>query len=189
MQIDAFCIANNLDSEVIANLVNKAYRPEPGASGWTHESDLVSGSRTSASQITETISKPNSVILAGLKNSTIIACVHVEKKGNNSYIGMLAVNPALQGTGAGKQILSEAEKYALEVFGAERFVMVVVSSRRDLISFYLRRGYQQTGSIMDYPVSQGVGTPKTPDLKIEVLEKRPNACLDLKPREINYANT
>lgn len=175
MSIDTFRIASNLDSEVIANLVNKAYRPEPGALGWTHESDLVSGSRTNACQITETISKPNSVILVGLKNSTIMACVHVEKKGNNSHIGMLAVSPALQDAGAGKQILSEAEKYALEIFGAERFVMVVVSSRSELISFYLRRGYQQTGSTMDYPISQGVGIPKNPTLKIEVLEKWPSA--------------
>lgn len=173
MSIDTFRIANNLDSEVIANLVNKAYRPEPGASGWTHESDLVSGSRTSASQITETVSKPNSTILVGLKDSKIVACVHVEKEGNNSHIGMLAVKPELQGAGVGKQILSQAEKYALEVFGAEKFMMVVISSRSELISFYLRRGYQQTGSMMDYPVSQGVGIPKNPAIKIVVLEKRP----------------
>lgn len=35
--------------------------------------------------------------------------------------------------------------------------MVVVSSRSELISFYQRRGYQKTGSIMDYPLSAGAG--------------------------------
>lgn len=33
------------DAEAITGLVNRAYRPAPGAEGWTHESALVSGSR------------------------------------------------------------------------------------------------------------------------------------------------
>ncbi|CAG9934233.1 GNAT family N-acetyltransferase [Candidatus Nitrotoga arctica] len=119
MCIDTFRIASNSDSEVIAKLVNEAYRPESGASGWTHESDLVAGSRTSASQIAETLSKLNSVILVGLKDSKIVACVQVEKDRSNSHIGMLAVRPALQGVGAGKQMLFQAERYAFDVFGAE----------------------------------------------------------------------
>ena len=43
MCIDTFRIATNSDFEVIAHLVNEAYRPEFGATGWTHESDLVAG--------------------------------------------------------------------------------------------------------------------------------------------------
>lgn len=50
--------------------------------------------------------------------------------------------------------------------------MIVVSGRIELIAFYLRRGYQQTGSVMDYPILAGVGTPKDASLKIEALEKR-----------------
>ncbi|MEO6421214.1 MAG: GNAT family N-acetyltransferase [Candidatus Nitrotoga sp.] len=148
----------------------------------------MAGSRTSAGQITETLSKLNSVILVGLKNSKIVACVHVEKDRSNCHIGMLAVKPGLQGAGAGKQMLAQAERYAIEVFGAEKFIMVVVSTRSELIAFYLRRGYRQTGSIMDYPLSQGVGIPKNPALKIEVLEKQSDVRLDSKPDEGNYAN-
>ena len=172
MSIDTFRIANESDAQVIAELVNRAYRPAYGAAGWTHESDLVVGDRTNPDQVTETITRPDSVILVGLNDSKIVACVHIEKEGGNSHIGMLAVTPTLQGAGAGKRILTQAESYALEIFGSEKFSMVVVSSRRELISFYLRRGYQPTGSIMDYPLSEGIGVPKTPALKIEVLEKR-----------------
>ncbi len=43
-----------------------------------------------------------------------------------------------------------------------------------LISFYLRRGYLQTGFVMDYPLSAGAGTPKQAELKVEVLEKISN---------------
>lgn len=176
--MDTFRTANKSDVEAIAQLVNKAYRPETGTAGWTHESDLVSGNRTSVGQIAEVISKPDSVILVGLKDSEIVACVHVEKDGSYSHIGMLAVNPKLQGAGAGKQMLAHAESYANESFGSEKFIMAVVSSRSELIAFYLRRGYQKTGAVHDYPLSTGVGTPKFSDLKIEVLEKRSNLTFE-----------
>ncbi|MHB9103197.1 MAG: GNAT family N-acetyltransferase [Sulfuricella sp.] len=172
MRFGKFRTANESDATAIAELVNEAYRPELGAAGWTHESELVSGNRTTPSQVAETISRPNSVILVGLKDSGIVACVHVEKEGGNSHIGMLAVKPALQGAGAGKQMLAQAERYAHEIFGSEKFIMVVVSSRSELISFYLRRGYHQTGSVISYPPLAGAGTPKHAGLKIEVLEKR-----------------
>lgn len=172
MGIETFRTASTLDSEVIAQLVNKAYRPESGASGWTHESGLVSGNRTNASNVAEIISKPDSVVLVGLKDAEIAACVNVEKHCSSSHVGMLAVNPTLQGVGAGKQMLAHAEKYARENFASEKFIVVVLSSRSELVSFYLRRGYRKTGSIMDYPLSAGAGTPKHADLKIEVMEKR-----------------
>ncbi|MFY9260166.1 MAG: GNAT family N-acetyltransferase [Gallionella sp.] len=171
MKMDTFRTANKADAEAIAQLVNNAYRPETGRAGWTHESDLVSGNRTSGDQVAEVMSKPDSVVLVGLKGSEIVACVHVEKDGNYSHIGMLAVHPKLQGAGAGKQLLAHAERYAKEHFDAEKFILVVVSSRSELISFYLRRGYQRTGVVQDYPLSAGVGTPKSSNLKTEVLKK------------------
>jgi N-acetylglutamate synthase-like GNAT family acetyltransferase len=57
----------------------------------------------------------NSVILVGLKDSKIVACVHVEKDRSNSHIGMLAVNPALQGAGAGKQMLFHFRKMSVSL--------------------------------------------------------------------------
>lgn len=100
-----------------------------------------------------------------------MACVHVEKDGNNSYIGMLAVNPDMQGKGMGKQMLAQAEQYARTRFHARKLVMAVVSARHELIAFYLRRGYQKTGTVMDYPLSAGAGSPKHTGLKIEILER------------------
>lgn len=174
MSMDIFRTANKPDAEAIAQLVNKSYRPETGTAGWTHESDLVFGNRTSVGQVEEVILKSDSVIFVGIKGSEIAACVHVEKDGSYSHIGMLAVNPKLQGAGAGKQMLALAEKYATESFGSEKFIINVVSSRSELIAFYLRRGYRKTGTVQDYPLSAGVGTPKFSNLKIEVFEKRPN---------------
>lgn len=174
MNIDIFRTADSTDMDAIVQLVNRAYRPEAGISGWTHEADLVSGIRVSAGQVAAILAKQDSVILVGFKDSEVVACVHVEKHGNNSHIGMLAVNPLLQGTGFGKQMLAYAETYAREEFGAVTFVMFVLSLRNELIAFYQRRGYQKTGDITDYPLSAGVGIPKHADLKVEILEKRHN---------------
>lgn len=174
MNPSAFRIANESDSSAIAELVNAAYRPSHDMAGWTHEAELVAGARTSKAQVAEIIKRPNSTILVCFANLSIVACVHIEKEGTNSHIGMLAVNPSLQTAGIGKQMLALAENYATEIFGAERFILAVVSARSEFVAFYLRRGYQKTGSIMDYPLSAGAGIPKNPALKIETLEKRSN---------------
>lgn len=184
MSIDTFRTASPSDVEAIAKLVNAAYRPASGASGWTHESNLVSGDRTSANAVAELISKPDSVILVGTQHSAMVACVHIEKHGSNGHIGMLAVSPTLQGAGAGKQMLSHAEEYAHHHFGAEKFVMLVVSARSELVAFYLRRGYQQTGAVTDFPLSAGAGVPKRAGLKIEILEKRPAVAVTRSARNI-----
>lgn len=178
MILDAFRIASESDALAIAELVNCAYRPRPDAAGWTHESDLVVGERTTPAQVTEIIKKQNSAVLLGLKNSEIVACVHIEKEETQSHIGMLAVKPDLQASGLGKQMLALGEKHATEAFGTNTFSLVVVSSRSELVAFYLRRGYQKAGSVMDYPLSAGAGTPKLPNLKIEVLEKRSNIAVN-----------
>ena len=179
MRLDALRIANNLDAKKITQLVNVAYRPNGNESGWTHESNWISGDRISADRVSELISKVDSVILLGIKDHEILTCVHVEKEGQNAYIGMLTVHPKSQGLGIGKQVLDYAEKYAGATFGSDKFVMVVMSARSELIAFYLRRGYQKTGRIMDNPSSAGVGTPKFSDLKIEVLEKPANTSTKL----------
>ena len=144
MRLDTFRTASKFDAEAIVQLVNKAYRPNTGTAGWTHESDLISGNRTSFIQVADILSKPDSIILVGLKGSEIVACAHVQKDGSYCHVGMLAVNPNLQGVGAGKQMLAHAERYAIENFGSENFIMIVVSSRSELIAFYSRRGYKKT---------------------------------------------
>jgi N-acetylglutamate synthase-like GNAT family acetyltransferase len=113
----------------------------------------VAGSRTSAAQILEALSRHRSVILVGLNNKAIVACAHVEKDGNSSNIGMLAVNPILQGAGAGKLMLAEAEKYASSVFSSEKFVMVVASERTELETADLlkRSNLEKTAEIENTP--------------------------------------
>jgi GNAT superfamily N-acetyltransferase len=179
MAIDTFRIARKSDADAIAQLVNNAYRPEPNATGWTHEAHLVSGSRTHAGHITKLLGRPDSVILVGLKKSELVACAHIEKAQSHSRIGMLAVCPLRQGLGLGKQMLTHAEKYAHACFNSEKFILQVISARSELIAFYLRRGYQKTGEILAFPHSADVGTPITPDIHLEILEKYTHALANV----------
>ena len=172
MTLDTVRPATAADVGAITELVNLAYRPRPDSAGWTHESGLVGGDRTNSAQVAGLLVAPDSVILLGLQGQAVVACVHVERQGRDAMIGMLAVDPRYQTGGAGKQMLAQAEAYAAQHFGVARFLMVVVSSRAELIAFYLRRGYARTGEMMDYPLSAGAGNPLSDTLKIEVLAKR-----------------
>lgn len=170
------------DAADIARIVNMAYRPEPGTEGWTHESDLVSGDRTSAAQVAQLLR--HSVILLGLRGAAIVACVQIESKDMAAHIGMLAVEPAMQGAGVGKTMLAHAEAYAQCSLGAQECVLVVVAARIELIQFYRRRGYEDTGQRLPYPTEARVGTPRDVTLDLVVLCKRVNTTPN-RPRELS----
>ncbi len=171
MKIDHFGIATLAESDDITCLVNAAYRPDSTHAGWTHESNLISGARTSSEQIIEIINKKDSIILVAIQDSKLSACVHIERTDHHCSIGMLAVSPAFQDAGLGKKMLGHAETFAIKHFSAQRLIMIVLSARYELISFYQRRGYRKTGNVLEYPISAGVGSPKFDNLKIEMLEK------------------
>ena len=152
----------------ICELVNLAYR---GEEGWTRETDLVQGGRVTCSQIKSIVSNPDAHLLVAKKAGGLVSCICVEKERSNAYIGLFAVHPRVQGKGIGNDILSMAEKYALEALGVNKFVMAVVSQRPELILYYERRGYVRTGNINDYPIHLNVGLPKVSGLTVEYLEK------------------
>lgn len=172
MCITSFRTAHQSDVDAIVRLVNAAYRPESVATGWTHETHLIAGDRINSAQLGAMLAKPDSAVLVGLKNSEIVASVHIQKDGSVCRIGMLAVKPSLQGLGLGNQMLGFAESYASEVFNSKQFKMLVLSDRHELMAFYLRHGYQKTGEIIDYPLSAGAGTPKLAGLTLDVLVKQ-----------------
>jgi GNAT superfamily N-acetyltransferase len=154
--------------EDICKLVNIAYR---GEQGWTKETDLVEGERANETEILEYITDPNAHLLIAVENEELVSCICIEKKDIGAYIGLFAVHPKLQGTGLGKIILSQAENYASTELKVKKYVMVVLSQRKELIEFYERRGYVRTGDKQEYPVHLNVGIPLKNDLTIEYLEK------------------
>ncbi|MES2489527.1 MAG: GNAT family N-acetyltransferase [Pseudomonadota bacterium] len=121
--------------------------------------------------IESAIAAAHSTLLVGLHNQEILACVQIEQHGSASHIGLLAVSPQLQSGGLGKEMLKHAEDFAIEKYGANKFVLAVVTNRSELAAFYVRRGYQKTSEVTGYPKDAGVGTPLRSDLKVEMYEK------------------
>ena len=161
-------LANLNDANEINDLLNLAYR---GEQGWTNENGLVSGHRSMIDDVEATIKDDSSLFLIHRDGTQLNACICLESKGKDLCLGSFAVHPKLQSTGIGTAMLKSAEAYAVDKLTAKKLVMVVLSERADLISFYERRGYQRNDIKSDYPVHLNVGTPKQPNMKIEQLIK------------------
>lgn len=163
-------LATAADADAIAALVNRAYRPSPQEAGWTHESGLVGGARTTPAQV-QALLHDNSTVLLLCENARIVACVHVQATPSGADIGMLATEPGLQGKGLGKQMLQHAENHAAKHFAARRLHMSVLSSRPELLAFYQRRAYILTGATYDYPATGETGQPMVDGLHLLLLGK------------------
>ena len=160
------------DVSAIANLVNCVYRGSGGQVGWTSEVSIVDGLRVTQAEVISLITRPESAILLLHIGNRMMGCVHIEKKETKSYVGMLAIDSKLQGGGYGSRLLKCAETYAEDKFESECVEMCVVSQRRELISFYLNRGYSLVGNKTEYPVTLDVGKPKQAGLTVETLSKK-----------------
>lgn len=163
--------AEKRHAEQIAALVNSAYRGESSKQGWTTEADLLSGRRTDTEDILQLITSDDSMFLLCKAETELLGSVHVQKQGTQVCLGMFAVSPFLQGRGIGKQLLFAAEQAAQEVWAVDKSIVTVITSRKELIAFYERRGYRRIGVSKSFPVNPQLWTPKVADLRLEVLEK------------------
>lgn len=158
------------DVDKLEILINSAYRGESSKKGWTTEADLLGGIRIDLEALQDLISTDNSIILKFTEKNKILGCVNLVAKGKAVYLGMLTVSPTEQQRGIGKKLMVASEEYAAEN-GFDEIEMTVISQRSELISYYERRGYQQTGEKRPFPMNNPrFGKPKT-DLEFIVLRK------------------
>jgi len=170
--------ADNKDIDAIVTLVDSAYRGESSRQGWTTEADLLDGRRTFSEEVAEIISAEHNVILLLEEGDKLLASVQVKKLSGNgvemcsAYLGMFAVAPASQNLGIGKIVIEYAEKFVLENWQCSEMEMTVIQQRVELISWYKKLGYQQTGEVRDFPYGdERYGIPKRDDLVLDVLVK------------------
>jgi ribosomal protein S18 acetylase RimI-like enzyme len=162
--------ANEKDIPALNILVNSAYRGEQSKQGWTTEADLLDGIRTDEESLSELIQQPGSVILKYEEENKILGCVYLKQEDNKIYLGMLTVSPELQNKGIGKILMAASEGEARKR-NCKAVFMSVISVRTELIDWYKKRGYFDTGLTKPFPENDPrFGIPKT-KLQFIILEK------------------
>lgn len=154
-------------------LIERAYRGDFARVGWTHEADLLAGQRTDLEDLADMQANPAQRLLIWRTDGVIAAAVALTRKDAAlSYIGMVTVSPDRQGAGIGRRLLAAAEEHAC-ASGAARIEMQVIRQRAELLAWYRRRGYRETGERRPFPYGNPrAGQPKQDDLEFLVLEKR-----------------
>jgi len=168
------------DVPQLEKLINSAYRGEESKKGWTTEAYLLEGKRINADGIQKIIEESDSVILKCCDDNNLVGCVYLKKNDNKMYLGMLTVSPTLQAGGIGKKILKASEEYAVEK-NCDIMEMRVISIRHELIAWYQRHGYYNTGKIIPFP--DDPLSIKTQPLEFIVMEK------SLKTSPHNHSNS
>lgn len=167
---EAISIATAHDIPAIKDLLNSAYRGEKSRAGWTTEADLIAGDvRTDENDLLQVMHKADSIFLVIRAENSLQACVNLQQHEQKIYLGMFAVQPALQGKGVGKWMLQAATEYATSK-GCVAIYMSVISARKELIEWYNRNGYLPTGEIKPF-IEDGLTGKHLQPLQFLMLEK------------------
>jgi GNAT superfamily N-acetyltransferase len=162
-------IATLEDVPALVQLVNRAYRGDSSRQGWTTEADLIDGTRTDEASLQMLLDNPDGRLLVGWIEDEICCCVYLETQPAALYLGMLTVDPHVQGQGVGKQLLATADQYAQEQ-GCSAITMTVVAQRPELIAWYERHGFRPTEETLPFPGGTRFGVPRQ-TLTLVVLRK------------------
>ena len=74
-------------------------------------------------------------------SDSFVGCVFIEQRGDRAYLGLLSVEPTLQGRGLGRLLVAAAEELARSL-GSHIMDLRIISPRADqLLPFYERLGY------------------------------------------------
>ncbi|OGX85640.1 GNAT family N-acetyltransferase [Hymenobacter glacialis] len=162
--------ATPADAPRLTALVNSAYRGDASRQGWTTEAHLLDGQRIDEAGMREMLAVPAAAMLLCLgENDELRGSFYAHPNGNKIYLGMLAVAPTGQGQGVGKFLIRAAEEYGRQ-HGCTTSKMTVISVRPELLAYYERLGYRQTGETEPFPTDPRYGIPRQP-LTLLVLEK------------------
>jgi N-acetylglutamate synthase-like GNAT family acetyltransferase len=140
-------VADPEDAQAISGVINAAFRKA--------ESFLIDRDRIDLPTVQELLR--TGAFLVAEEKKVVVGCVHVEMRGDRSYLGLLSVNPDGQNAGVGTKLMTAAEDYCAKA-GSHFMDLRIVNVRQELPKFYHRRGYVETGTA---PFTPGL-EPKVP---------------------------
>src|SRR5258707_15887754 len=94
-------LAEPAETEAITALINLAFQVEKF---------FIDGDRIDSDQVSELFKKGWFLVIDG--EDALAGCVYVEPRGSRAYLGLLSVDPALQGRGLGARLVAAAEEHA-----------------------------------------------------------------------------
>ncbi|MDD3597146.1 GNAT family N-acetyltransferase, partial [Sulfuricurvum sp.] len=109
-----FAHAKPNDIPTLTSLLNRSYRGESSRAGWTTEADLLSGKRIDEAGVSALLNNPDSYFFIAFQEETIVASIHAYRENNAVHFGLFAVEPTMQGSGIGKQLLAYAETESMK---------------------------------------------------------------------------
>ncbi|AXK49408.1 GNAT family N-acetyltransferase [Aliarcobacter trophiarum LMG 25534] len=164
-------LENTKDKEEVVKIINEAYRGELKGNAWTGEAHLLSGIRIDIDMLNEYLKEKNTKTFIAKNNNQVVATIQAKLEDNTIYIGLFAVDPNIQASGVGRRLLEFTELETSKIWKIKSFVMEVISSRTELRDYYIRRGYQNTNSYIEFPRSEKWSSNKQEELKLLVLKK------------------
>ena len=75
----------------------------------------------------------------------LVACAYLELRGRRAYMGMLAVDPALQGRGVGRRMIAAVENRASGA-GCSGIDIKIIDRRVELPPLYRALGFRDNGT-------------------------------------------
>jgi len=120
--------------EPLTRLINAAF---------VVESVVFDGDRVDAHKVRRYMDTGTFLLLE--HGAHLAGCVYLETQGTLGYLGLLSVDPSRQRNGLGRKLVTAAEDLA-KANGCRRMNLRVISQRAQLLPFYQRLGYTQTGT-------------------------------------------
>jgi GNAT superfamily N-acetyltransferase len=105
---------------------------------------FLEGTRTDREGMTAMMQK-GEFLVAEAAAGQLVAAIYVEQRNGRGYFGMLAVDPARQGSGFARVMIEAAEDHCRQL-GCEFMDITVLSLRPELPAFYRKFGYIETGT-------------------------------------------
>jgi histone acetyltransferase (RNA polymerase elongator complex component) len=159
------------DIKEVIVLINQAYRAEKKDNAWTTESHLLSGIRVNENMMKEILEEKNTKTYIAKIENKIVGTIQAKLEGESIHIGLFAVDTKSQASGIGKKLLEFAENSSSKLWEKSTFIMEVISTRTELMQYYIRRGYLNTNSFIEFPKSEYWKENTNEELKLLVLKK------------------
>ncbi len=106
------------------------------------ERPYIEGERINAEGVREMLARGTFLLVE--QEGELAACVFVNPRGKRAHLGLISVDPARQGKGLGSQLMAAVELLC-RAAGYREMELRFINHRSELLRFYQRQGFSETG--------------------------------------------